>query len=618
MFAAIIVRGSRKAPQEFASGDRLLTALAPFFQPDVSGVWSDEQALIAQATLHNTPESLYEKAPEICARTGRVIASWVRLDNRSELCAALGLEETPTLTDPQIILAAHRQWGRACSDRLDGDFSFVIYDPRSQEAFCARDCLGAKPFYYVLTDELFVAATSIAALRAIEGLDLTPNLKWTALFAAVLAYSHTQGAYDPVRKLPPAHDLAVARDGSAEPREYFAFDLSAPSTTRRDPQWVDRYRDAFDRAVDVRARSHFLIGSESSAGLDSSSIVARLVQVLPHCRDDFHAFAMISAEDEPEKLFAVSTMCDVRHTHILYRPEMLRIDEAFERALVAIGHPPEHGQTLIYPGFFEQSRSLGIRTMHSGFGGDEIVTGYANNLIDELHRRGQFAALLDELPGNLPARLLRFAKRMRRGPDDPTDAMRRLIDYKLSIACLRREFLEDTGLREQIDRWTVPERPEFTLNTLAGLEAGFRLARPARLEGSALFAATYGVEYRYPLLDRRLIQQFFATPSIEKRRRDMGRYLHRRAMVGRIPDSIAWQKSKDMGGFLGGRPAHQTPPAMVFEELPQQLQTIIDPQAFATVQSVPSSPGDATNDTAMRTRFFLWQIRQLSAWLGGS
>ena len=133
MFAAIIMRGSREAPQKFAKGETLLAALMPFSKADVSGVWQDERAIIVQATWHNTPESLHERAPEICAETGRVIASWIRLDNREDLCAALKIEHRPTLTDPQIVLAAHRQWGRDCANRLEGDFSFVIAPIRAHQ-----------------------------------------------------------------------------------------------------------------------------------------------------------------------------------------------------------------------------------------------------------------------------------------------------------------------------------------------------------------------------------------------------------------------------------------------------------------------------------------------------
>ena len=60
-------------------------------------------------------------------------------------------------------------------------------------------------------------------------------------------------------------------------------------------------------------------------------------------------------------------------------------------------------------------------------------------------------------------------------------------------------------------------------------------------------AQSHRVDYRWPLYDRQLIQCFLQTPAIEKRHKSMGRYLHRRAIVGAIPDTIAWQRSKDMG-----------------------------------------------------------------------
>ena len=422
MFAAVIMRATRDSPRDYASGEDLLAALMPYKQADVSGIWQGDRALIVQATHHNTPESLHERAPEVCDETGRVIASWVRLDNRDDLCSALKLDNTPTLTDPQIILAAHRQWGGECAKRLEGDFSFVIYDPVRQETFCARDCIGTKPFYYYLSDNLFIAATSVAAIRAVKGIRLTPDPEWAALFVALLNLADKQGAYSEVKKLAPAHAMSVQIESTADPRKYFQFDLQAPHTTKRDPKWVNQYRDAFDRSIKVRARSAFLVGVESSAGLDSSSIAATLASQLPHCKDDLHSFGMAAFEDEPKLLLATAAMHDIRHTHILLRPEMLRIDESFHRALKSIGHPPEHGQMLAVWPFFEQSQNLGIRTLVSGYGGDEVVTNHAEMLTAELWSRKEYASVFNELHGSLPWRLARFGKYMMKGPPAPLAA----------------------------------------------------------------------------------------------------------------------------------------------------------------------------------------------------
>ncbi|MEL6529118.1 MAG: hypothetical protein AAFQ27_04100, partial [Pseudomonadota bacterium] len=67
MFAAIFSRAQSPPVGELADGATLVSALAPFSQPDAKGEWQSEKALIVQAVWHNTPESLQEIAPEVCA-----------------------------------------------------------------------------------------------------------------------------------------------------------------------------------------------------------------------------------------------------------------------------------------------------------------------------------------------------------------------------------------------------------------------------------------------------------------------------------------------------------------------------------------------------------------------
>lgn len=186
---------------------------------------------------------------------------------------------------------------------------------------------------------------------------------------------------------------------------------------------------------------------------------------------------------------------------------------------------------------------------------------------------------------------------------------------KLKDGFINREFLEDTGLAQQIEEWFTPRRALLTLNNFAGLEPGFRFARAARLESTAIHAATYAIEYRYPMFDRRLMQQYLATPSIEKRHQDMGRYLHRRAMEGRIPESIQWQKSKDVGGYINGALGIETPPDMRHSDLPERLRAILDREPFEqAIAAQREAAGDPSRVDPPRG-FHVWQVRQLSAWL---
>jgi asparagine synthase (glutamine-hydrolysing) len=70
----------------------------------------------------------------------------------------------------------------------------------------------------------------------------------------------------------------------------------------------------------------------------------------------------------------------------------------------------------------------------------------------------------------------------------------------------------------------------------------------ARLDNCTLMGASYGIDYRWPLWDVRLVQQYLSTPNIEKvGPRGVGRYLHRRAIDAVVPKRVAWKPSKDMG-----------------------------------------------------------------------
>lgn len=616
MFAAILARHGGEQPREIVRGKALIAALAPFAPPDAAGEWSDDKALIVHALHHNTPSSLDEGTPQVCRETGRVIASWVRLDNRAELCGRLGLRDHGGLTDAQIILAAHRKWGPDCARMLEGDFSFMIYDPARQEAFCARDPIGVKPLFYTVTDSHFVAATSIAAIRAVKGAASAPDDEWIALFAAGFSLAEGKTAYRGIARLQPGHHLSIGRGQPEDPRQYHRFSLDAPHAVRRDPAWVERYREAFDRAVEVRTRSRFLIGAENSGGLDSASILGRLVEVLPHDRDDLHTFSLVGHQRELDLLDELATALGLAPSHREVRPENLRIDDSVQRAITVIGHPPDHGQPLLSAGFFAQAQTLGIRTMLSGFGGDEIVTGYAKHLVDELQRRREWRAVYAEIEGSPLRRPMRFARRVLRGPHDPNDGSRKQLAAKLSAAFLSREFLEDSGLKQRIERWMIPDAGDCTLNRISVLSPSFRYGRTGRLEASALFSASYGIEYRFPLLDRRLIQQFIDTPSIEKRRGSMGRYLHRRAIAGRIPDSIAWQPTKDMGPPLGGEFRFASWPVLRFGDLPAPLRDIFDREAFEATQGLAADREAPMDPAVMRARHLLWHTRQLCLWLG--
>ena len=127
-----------------------MTGFLAFRGPDTQEMWIDGPIGFGHTLLRTTWESGREKQP--CTLEGQVwITADVRIDAREDLIRELeaaGRRPAKDATDPELILHAYHAWNEQCLDHFLGDFSFAIWDARTQRLFCARDHFGIKLFYY--------------------------------------------------------------------------------------------------------------------------------------------------------------------------------------------------------------------------------------------------------------------------------------------------------------------------------------------------------------------------------------------------------------------------------------------------------------------------------------
>jgi asparagine synthase (glutamine-hydrolysing) len=53
-----------------------------------------------------------------------------------------------TSSDTEVLLYAYLKWGKNMFERIEGMYSFVIYNLKKKKYFFARDLFGQKPLYY--------------------------------------------------------------------------------------------------------------------------------------------------------------------------------------------------------------------------------------------------------------------------------------------------------------------------------------------------------------------------------------------------------------------------------------------------------------------------------------
>src|SRR5437660_1497931 len=76
--------------------------------------------------------------------------SLVRLGNREDLGAALGLTpaETRAAPDPVLLRRAIERWGDAGVARCLGAFAFALWESEAGRLTLGRDCLGRAPLFF--------------------------------------------------------------------------------------------------------------------------------------------------------------------------------------------------------------------------------------------------------------------------------------------------------------------------------------------------------------------------------------------------------------------------------------------------------------------------------------
>jgi asparagine synthase (glutamine-hydrolysing) len=160
-------------------------------------------------------------------------------------------------TDAELVLGAYRLWGEDSPKHLLGDFAYAVWDERLQRMFCARDHMGARPFYYVCNESIFAFASEDEALLGLPGVSNLPNEELIAqLLVPAFNDFDTQPAWlKDVSALMPAQSLVM--DGKGAPRitTYWRLEPGEEQAYASDQACQDAFLAVFGEAVRCRLRS---------------------------------------------------------------------------------------------------------------------------------------------------------------------------------------------------------------------------------------------------------------------------------------------------------------------------------------------------------------------------
>src|SRR6202453_2529436 len=270
----------------------MLRALSLYGSDDCAQYDGDSLS-VGRCLLRLLPEDVFDRQP-LSADGATALVADVRLDNRNEIAAGLGLsqQQTAVMADSDVLLAAWQHWREQCVDHLSGAFSFAVWNQKEQHLFLARDHTGERPLFYASSANNFAFSSMPKGLHRLPFVGAEVNEDYIARYLTLANIPIEQTVFRHMQRLPAGCCLSVRREQTKLWR-HWRTDHLADLRLGSAVEYLECFREKFDRAVRVRLRTRGGIGAQLSGGLDSGAVAATAAHLLAGDRRELTCFTAV-------------------------------------------------------------------------------------------------------------------------------------------------------------------------------------------------------------------------------------------------------------------------------------------------------------------------------------
>jgi asparagine synthase (glutamine-hydrolysing) len=488
-----------------------------------------------------------------------------------------------TGSDSEVILHGYAQWGDEVVQRLNGMYSFALWDGRRKRLLLGRDRLGIKPLYVLRDARRLAFASEAKALLALP--KVTARIDISALQSYLnLGYvAAPSSIFEGIGKLSPATLLSV-EGARVETRRYWRAPSAIEHGTSEE-EWIERVRTRLDEAVHMQMVSDVPIGAFLSGGIDSSTVVALMAS---HSERPIKTYSIgfkgTTAEEYYNELpYArrVAKLFGTEHHEIVVRPDTAAL---LPRLLWHMDEPIAD-TAFITTYLVSEFARRDVTVILSGVGGDELFGGYRRYLGDhyqsyyerlpEWLRRAAVSAgrrLPSDRHGSL-LNLSRLAKGFLESAELPFEARYRSYVEVFSAPELGRLLRAPVGIeRDPIAAAFRHTASEDALSRMLAVDMETQLPDDLLLLTDKMSMAT-SLECRVPLLDHELVELAARMPQTVKIRDGRLKHAMKEAISGLLPRDIIERKKRGFGTPMG---------AWLKQELAPLMHELLSEEAVST------------------------------------
>jgi len=348
--------------------------------PDDSGLFLDNNLGLGHLRLsvidlsEAAHQPMFDESGRYCIIYNGEIYNYIEL--RQQL-SSKGLNFFSN-SDTEVILKLFITEGTEAVTKLNGMFSFIIWDKEDRTLFAARDRLGIKPFYYHHDKERFVFASEIKAFFASGLVQPQVNFEGMSDYLIFQFCLEEKTLFNGIEKLPPGCWLKIGEEGKLDIRKYWQLDFTV-DTDHNQQYFEYKLLRLLEDAVRIQLRADVPVGAHLSGGLDSSTVTCMAASLMDA---PIHTFSGGFKEDPRYDETGYARMT-AEHAGSIHH-EIFPNEQQFVDLLPGLIHSMD--EPAAGPGIFpqlivSQHAKEHVKVVLGGQGADEVFGGYTRYLV---------------------------------------------------------------------------------------------------------------------------------------------------------------------------------------------------------------------------------------------
>lgn len=451
-----------------------------------------------------------------------------------------------TNSDTEVLIYGYKEDGVNFLNRLNGIFSFAIWDVKKKELLIARDHLGVKPIYYCDTGKSFLFSSEIKALLLYPYYRKEVDLEAVDLF---LTFRHTPSPktlFKNIYKLPPGSYMKINNSAVHKITHYWS--VAQPIIRgKKTEEWIPLLNEGIEKAVKKQMISDVPVGLSLSGGTDSNLLLTIMSR---NSKEPVNCFTIGFQDNKKyDEIDLAKVSCQYYGGNFISM--VLSADEyqrMFGKYIWHLEEPLGNESALAYYFVARLAHENGIKVLLNGQGADELFGGY-HRYIGERYR-----FIMKLFPQPLTKFCSNYIKneRLRRSlyTLNTNDEVERFFSIYSIFTKEEKNKLYNQRLKEKVDFNKGKEYIRFFLDRFSNhnslekmLYIDLRFSLPDDLLlAEDKMAMAMSVEARVPYLDIEYLRIAESIPAEYKIRNFQFKYIHKKRLESYLPKKFIKRK----------------------------------------------------------------------------